>query len=353
MQQLPPDALCLDDYARLACEVMAEPVWAWLDGGSGGLQARKADGFARHAIYNRVLRQAGHVSCAAHILGQELIMPVMLAPVGYHRLVHEQGEIATARGAFDSLMVVSTMASVPMEDIARAAAGPLWFQLYIQAEREDTLRLVRRAVAAGFRAIMVTLDTPVQPASHAAIKAGFAMPAGVQAVHLRSGGGTFAQLLARAPGVEDLAWLREVCPLPLLAKGITHPDEAAALIAMGFDGIVVSNHGGRALECAPAPIDALPAIRRAVGPKACVLMDGGVRGGADVFKAIALGADAVMLGRAQMHGLAVGGSLGVAHVLKLVREELELVMALAGAATLADIGPDTLFSAGEIRADHR
>jgi 4-hydroxymandelate oxidase len=341
MALLPSDALCLADYARLAREVIAAPVWAWLDGGSGGEQARRADGFARHAIYNRVLG-ARQVSCAARVLGQDLAMPVLLAPVGYHRLVHDDGELATARGAFDAGMVVSTMASVPMEDIAKAASGPLWFQLYFQPTREETLALVRRALASGYRGLMVTLDTPVQPASLAAIKAGFALPPGVEAVHLRSGGGSFAQLLARAPGVADLEWLRDVWPLPLIAKGITHPDDAKALMAMGFDGIVVSNHGGRALECAPVPVDVLPAIREAVGPEACVLMDGGVGGGADVFKAIALGADAVMLGRAQIHALAVGGSLGVAHMLKLLREELEVVMALAGLPCVGDIGAEAL-----------
>ena len=356
LDSLPPDMISLDDYARLSQPFIEPATWEWLEGGSGNLQALKANrtAFSRHSVYNRVLADVSHGSTRTQLFGLDLAHPVMLAPVGYHRLVHAQGEVATARGALDTLMVVSTMASVALEEIAGAAAGPLWFQLYMQPNRADTLRLLRRAEVAGYRAIVVTLDTPVQPASHAAQKAGFTLPAHIDAVHLRDNAPPPAHsrtdgqriildgMMAHAPARADLQWLRDATALPLLAKGISHPDDAAALLDVGYDGIVVSNHGGRALDSAPAPLDVLPAIRRAVGPDAVVLLDGGVRTGSDAFKAIALGANAVMVGRPQLHALAVAGSLGVAHMLKLLREELELVMALAGTATIADITLSTL-----------
>lgn len=356
LQNLPPDLVSLDDYARLSRDFIAPPVAAWLEGGSGRMQALhgNAAAFDRYAIYNRLFCDPGAGSTALSLLGQPLAHPILLAPLGYQRLFHPQGEIATVRGALDTLTVVSTMASVPMEDIARAAVAPLWFQLYFQPHRDDTLRLLRRAEAAGYGAIVVTLDTPVQPASHAALKAGFAIPADVEAVHLRdnrppprieigAGQSMILQgMMAQAPTAADLEWLRASTGLPILAKGISHPADAAALLAMGYDGIIVSNHGGRALDCAPAPLDALPAIRAAAGEDATILIDGGIRTGSDVFKAIALGANAVLVGRPQMHALALAGSLGIAHMLKLLREELELVMALAGTATIAEITPSAL-----------
>lgn len=354
LQTLPSDLISLGDYARLSRDFIAPPVAAWLEGGSGELQALKANAaaFERHAIYHRVLADMRHGSTALTLLGQPLAHPILLAPVGFQRLVHPQGELATARGALDTPLVVSTMASVPVEDIARAAIAPLWFQLYVQPHREDTLRLLRRAEAAGCGAILVTLDTPVQPASHAALKAGFAIPEGVAAVHLADNrpppplaagpSAIFQGMMAQAPTADDLKWLRDATALPLLAKGIGHPADAAALIAMGYDGIVVSNHGGRALDSAPATLAVLPAIRRELGPKATILIDGGIRTGSAVFKALALGANAVLIGRPQLHALAVAGSLGVAHMLKLLRDELELAMALAGTATIADITPSAL-----------
>jgi 4-hydroxymandelate oxidase len=356
LQTLPPDLLSLADYARLAVEFIAPPVEAWLEGGSGTGQALRGNqaAFSDHSIYNRVLVDMTRGSTATHLLGLDLHHPILLAPVGFHHLVHPQGEIATVRGALDTLMVVSTMASVPMEDIARAAPSPLWFQLYFQPDRKDTLRLVRRAEAAGYRAIVVTLDTPVQPTSLAAQKADFVIPNGIEAVHLRDNAPPaplhvrdeqsliFQGMMRHAPRRDDLEWLRGVTPLPIVAKGVSHPDDARALLAMGVDGIALSNHGGRALDCAPAPLIVLPAIRDAVGPEPAILIDGGVRTGSDVFKAIALGANAVMIGRPQMHALAVAGSLGIAHILKLLRDELELTMALAGTPTIADIAPGAL-----------
>lgn len=356
LETIPRDLLTLSDYAALARDYIDPPVWEWLEGGSGSLDALDANraAFRRHAIYNRLLVDCRHGSTRTRLLGLELAHPIALAPIGFQAAVHAEGEIATAAGAIDTLMVVSTLTSQPIREIARAAAGPLWFQVYFQPERAQTLKLVRVAEAAGVRGIVVTIDTPVKPQGLSAQKAGFSMPAGVRAVHAQgfepsspirladNDSLVFQGIMSLAPRFDDLKWLREQTRLPLLAKGVGHPDDAKMLLAAGCDGLVVSNHGGRALEAAPATLDVLHAIRAAAGKDVPILFDGGVRSGADVFKALALGADAVMVGRPQMHALAVAGSLGVAHMLKLLREDLEVVMALAGCPTLADIGSSAL-----------
>lgn len=360
LSRIPSDILCLADYERVARERMDPAVFAWVEGGSGTEQTVRANAAAcsRWAIYNRLLVDCAAGSSATHVLGQELAHPVLLAPVGHQRLVHPQGEVATARGAIDTVMVASTMASAPVEDIAAAAAGPLWFQLYLQPHREDSLRLVRRAEDAGCRAIMVTLDTPVQPASHRAQRAGFAISQGEQAALLADNRPTpdiritadqsmiFQGVMPHAPTRADIAWLRGVTRLPVLAKGVNHPDDAVMLMNMGMDGLVLSNHGGRALDGAPAPLAMLAWVRGILGDHVPLLVDGGLRTGSDVFKAIALGANAVMIGRPQIHALAVAGSLGVAHMLKLLRAELELTMALAGCPTIESITRGALCDPG-------
>ncbi|MEX6723123.1 alpha-hydroxy acid oxidase [Parapedomonas caeni] len=359
LDSLPADLLTLEDYARLAQSYVDPPVWAWLQGGSGSLQALEANRNAlqRLAVYNRLLVECRHGTTAIRLLGQDVAHPVLLAPIGFQRLVHPEGEVACARGALDTALVVSTLASCPLEDIAGAAAGPLWFQLYFQPERHQTLALVRRAEAAGYQALVVTLDTPVKPQGVAAQKAGFALPESVSSVNVadfaptspvrltRADSFIFQGVMAYAPQLGDIDWLRGQTRLPILAKGVSHPDDARMLIGAGLDGIIVSNHGGRSLEAAPAAIDALPAVREALGRDATILMDGGIRTGSDVLKAIALGANAVMIGRPQLHALAVAGSLGVAHMLKLLREELEIAMALSGCPTIKAITPACLFRA--------
>jgi len=350
---IPPSVLCLADYEQAASQRVPASVWAWAQGGSHATRQREAAAFANWSISARVLAdcRAGHTR--RHLLGHRLHHPILLAPVGYQRLVHADGEAATAAGALDTVMTVSTMASVSVETIAANAAGPLWFQLYCQPRREDTLALIRRAEAAGAKALMVTLDAPVQAAPLDALRAGFTIPDTVRAVHVEGFAPppkasaqwynrALAPLCVAAPTWDDAQALRQHTSLPLLAKGVAHPDDAQRLMALGWDGIVLSTHGGRVLDAAPAPLALLPAMRAALGPGPALLLDGSVRSGTDIFKALALGADAVMLGRPQLHALAVAGALGVAHMLKLVREELELAMVLAGCPTLDAITQDAL-----------
>lgn len=341
------------DYETLARTRLDPAHLAHLEGGSGGEVTLRANrhGFERIGLEPRLLRDVRGGGTERRVLGQALRHPILLAPVAYQRLFHPDGELAWARGAeaSDSGIVLSTLASFALEAVAAHGPSPRWFQLYLQPRREDSIALVRRAEDAGYAALVVTLDTPIQSPPRRALQLGFRLPPDVIAANLRDARSAperrpdprasrvFDAAMAHAPRCEDLDWLMQQTPLPLLAKGVTHADDAEMLCAMGVRGLVVSNHGGRALDGAPATIDRIAPIRRRVGPGVALLLDGGIRSGGDVFKALALGADAVLVGRLAMHALAVAGDLGVAHLMRLLREELEMTMALCGCARLADI----------------
>lgn len=350
---LPPDLVCADDYERHASRLLAPETLAWIAGGAGSetTVAANRTAFARWQILPRLLRDCSAGSTRLQLCGLPLRHPVALAPVGHLGLVHAQAESDSARGAeaAQALMVASTQSTHKLEQIAASSAGPLWFQLYFQRQREHTLDLLQRAHRAGYKAVVVTLDAPIQALSRGAQRARFAVPAELAPGNLRNyrtpagvlspdQSTVFQGLMAVAPGWDDLLWLREHTRLPLIAKGIAHPEDALRLREAGVDAMVISNHGGRTLDGAPASLDLLPAIRLALGPDYPLLLDGGVRSGADVFKALALGAQAVLVGRPQAYALAVAGALGVAHLLRLLHEELELCMALAGCATVDQIG---------------
>lgn len=352
--RIPEGIHCASDYEAIAPSFLDAPVHAHFAGGSGRERTLEANlrAFAAVGIQPRLLRdvRAGHTRLS--LLGRDLAHPVLLAPVAFQALAHPLAERETARAAAatDTGLVASTLSSCSLEEVAQAAGPDRWFQLYVQPRREDTLDLVRRAEAAGYGALVVTLDAPVQAPSLRALRAGFRMPDTLRPANLAGHAAApamsvlshadsriFQGIMRHAPGWRDLPWLLGQTRLPVLAKGVLHPCDAKLLARAGVAGIVVSNHGGRVLDGAPASLDALPAIRQAVGDGYPLLLDSGIRSGADVFKAIALGADAVMIGRLQVYALAAAGALGVAHLLRLLREELELCMALAGCATLAEI----------------
>lgn len=355
---LPTGIHCAQDYETLAQQAIPTPVHAYIAGGSGRDQTLAANraAFDRIDLLPRLLRDvtAGHSQLT--LLGETLDDPILLAPLAFQTLVHPDGEIATARGAAatGNPIVCSTLSSYRLEDIAANAGPRRWFQLYFQPRREATLDLVERAEAAGYTALVVTLDASVQAPSLGSLRAGFQMPPTLRAanlaghpapapVSLPEGASRILQGAMRdAPTWDDLRWLAGRTRLPLLVKGVLHPEDARTLRAEGVAGLVVSNHGGRGLDGSPASLEMLPSIRAALGPDYPLLLDGGIRSGSDVFKALALGADAVLIGRLQVYALAVAGALGVAHMLKLLREELEFCMALTGCATLADIGPDAI-----------
>jgi 4-hydroxymandelate oxidase len=354
---LPADLVSLADYARHAAARLDPALLAYIDGGSADAQTLSANrsAFAQVQIVPRVLRGGAGGSTRLQLLGQSLQHPLLLAPVAYQCLVHAEGELASAQAAAvtDTLMVLSTLASASLEDVAQHADAR-WFQLYLQPRRAHSLALIRRAEAAAYQAIVVTLDAPVQSPPRAAQRAGFRLPAGITAVNLQGMAGAqrdlaagdsrvFQGALADAPDWDDLRWLRDSTTLPLVAKGVAHPDDAERLREEGVDAQIVSNHGGRALDGTPASLDLLPTIRHWLGPDYPLLLDGGVRSGSDVFKALALGANAVLIGRPQLHALAVAGALGVAHMLRLLRDELEVCMAQAGCRELGQIDQRALF----------
>ncbi|MFI8607173.1 alpha-hydroxy acid oxidase [Pseudomonas sp. NPDC077649] len=360
LQQIPAEIAALADYERFARERLSEQAWAYLAGGAADelTLADNRAAFDRLRLRSRVLRDLSGGNTRLRLFGQDFDHPIFLAPVAYQQLAHPDGELASvlAAGAVRAGMLVSTQASVELETIAAAAQTPLWFQLYIQPDRDFTAALVRRAEAAGYQALVLTVDAPVSGVRNREQRAGFALPAGVEAVNLRGMRPLQAQadpdarslllggpLLAAAPTWADLAWLRGLTRLPILLKGIMSGADAEQALAAGMDGLIVSNHGGRSLDGLPATIEALPEVAAAVQKQVPLLLDGGIRRGSDVLKALALGADAVLVGRPYVFGLAAAGAVGVAHVLQMLRGELEVAMALTGCRDLAAIGPETIW----------
>lgn len=367
--RIPPGILAARDYERLAGQFIPADRLAYIAGGSGEDWTAQANvaAFGRWSVVPRVLRdlRAGHTR--VRVGAEEWAQPIGLAPVAFQKLVHPRGELETARAAAatHTALLLSTLATTPLEDVARLlpaqdALPRPWFQLYLQPRREDTLALVRRAEAAGYGAIVLTLDASIQLASHRALRAGFRMPADCVPAHGASAAMApavpegasriFQGAMALGPRAEDLAWLRTATPLPVWVKGVLDPADARALADAGCAGLVVSNHGGRTVDGVAPSLSLLPAVREAVGPHVPLLFDGGIRSGADVFKALALGANAVLVGRLQLYALAAAGALGVAHLLRLLGEELQACMAVAGCARIADIGPDRLLAMPDFHA---
>lgn len=354
---LPTDLVSLLDHEQHAQRLLPAAVWAYFQGGAADETTLRANAHAwqRLELLPRVLRPlaGGHTRVA--LLGRTLAHPMLVAPMAHQVLAHPHGERATAlaAAALGAGLVLSTQASTLLEDVARtylpdADRGPLWFQLYLQADRGFTRELVQRVAAAGFEALVLTVDAPVQGLRERERRAGFVLPAGVSAVNLagmkpaaptplQPGQSTlFDRLLTHAPTWDDVAWLRSISPLPLLLKGITHPLDAVQAVRCGAAGMIVSNHGGRTLDTVPATARLLPEVVQAVQGDVPVLVDGGIRRGTDVLKAMALGASAVLVGRPILHGLTNAGATGVAHIIRLLRDELEMAMALTGCRTLAE-----------------
>jgi 4-hydroxymandelate oxidase len=360
LQQIPAEIAAVADYEPFARERLSEQAWAYLAGGAADelTLADNRAAFDRLRLRSRVLRDLSGGNTRLRLFGQSFDHPIFLAPVAYQKLAHPDGELASvlAASAVRAGMLVSTQASVELEAIAAAAQTPLWFQLYIQPDRDFTAALVRRAEAAGYQALVLTVDAPVSGVRNREQRAGFALPAGVEAVNLRGmrplqatadpAAGSLllgGPLLAAAPTWADLAWLRGLTRLPILLKGIMSGADAEQALAAGMDGLIVSNHGGRSLDGLPATIEALPEVAAAVQKTVPLLLDGGIRRGSDVLKALALGAYAVLVGRPYVFGLAAAGAVGVAHVLQLLRAELEVAMALTGCRDLAAIDAETIW----------
>lgn len=365
LQTIPPGVVTLADHERHAQTQLDGNAWAYFSGGAGDeitLRANR-DAWDQLLLQPRVLRPLAGGHTRVTLLGRTLTHPILLAPVAFQCMAHPDGELATAYAAAaqQAGMVLSTQASILLEDIAQAIGsdplrGPLWFQLYWQRDRASTRELVQRAEQAGFEALVVTVDAATSGARDRERRAGFRLPPGVSAVNLAGlrpapqpalqpgQSPLFDSLLVSAPTWDDIAWLQTQTTLPVLLKGVLHPDDARQAAALGLAGVIVSNHGGRTLDTTAASAAVLPRITDAVGGALPVLVDGGIRRGTDVLKALALGASAVLVGRPCVFGLANAGAAGVAHVLRLLRDELEIAMALCGCATLAQASPALFFN---------
>ncbi|HEY6133611.1 MAG TPA: alpha-hydroxy acid oxidase [Rubrivivax sp.] len=354
-------AINLADYEALARTRLDDNAWSYVAGGAGDEITQRENRSAWDALrlHPRVLRPLAGGDTRVELLGRTLAHPMLVAPMAYQRLVHADGEVALALAAAaqSAGLVLSAQASTPMEDVARvmrgdADRGPLWFQLYLQPDRGFTRALVQRAEAAGFEAIVLTVDAPTGGARDRERRARFRLPPGVSAVNLagaplapkNAGKSLFDGLLRHAATWDDIEWLRGTTRLPLLLKGVLHADDAREAARQGVDGIGVSNHGGRTLDTTITTADALPRIADAVGSALPLLVDGGIQRGTDVLKACALGARAVLVGRPLLFALGAAGAPGAAHALRLLRDELEIAMALTGCKHLADAGRALIFN---------
>ncbi len=345
--------LTVRDAERIARAVLPKQAYDYYRSGADAERTLRENirAFRRWEIDYRVLVDVAHRDTSVTILGESLASPILVAPTAYHRMAHPDGEAGTARAAAKAgtLMVVSTLATTKLEEVAAASSGPKWFQLYVHKDRGFTRALVERAHAAGYKALVLTVDAPFLGRRLADERNGFALPPGLVMANLLeaipSGPDVDRSMLARYVAARhdasitfrDLDALRSIAPMPLLVKGVVRGDDAARALDSGADGVIVSNHGGRQLDGSPASLDALVRVRDAVGDRGLVLMDGGIRWGTDVLKAIALGARAVLVGRPVIWGLAAGGEAGVLRVLELLRGELSTAMALAGCASIADV----------------
>lgn len=336
--------LTLADFEPLAREIIEPAAWDYYAGGAGDERSLAAnrDAWDGLRLRPRVLVDVARRDLSTSAFGTALEHPIVVAPMAAHDLAHPDAERATARGASaaGALLTLSTISSVPMEEVAAAAPdAPRWFQLYAPSDRGACRDLVDRAVAAGYGALAVTVDLPLPGNRERDDRRGFVLGLGA---HLPPDQPTDETGIVVLPTFDwdELAWLRSVCPIPLVAKGVLRSDDAARAVDAGCDGIWVSNHGGRQLDTSITGIDGLPEIAAAVGDQALLIVDGGVMRGIDVLKGLALGADLVAVGRPVLWGLAVDGAAGVQRVLEILRDELSLAMALAGCRSIAEITAD-------------
>ena len=345
------DVLSLPEFEEHARRCMPSMAYEFLSSGAADENTLRwnHEAYARIRLRPRMLQDVTSIDTSVTLFGRKHDFPILLAPTAYHRAMHPEGEIATAKGAgaTGTTWVVSTATTTPLEEIARIATAPLWFQLYVQPDKAVTKELVQRAESVGCQALCLTVDTPVQGARNRQVRARFTLPTGVTAPYMTQlGNGRPITDTRRGLPVtwKDVEWLRSITRVPLLLKGILTAEDAEHGVAAGVSGIIVSNHGARNLDTAPATIDALPEVAERVAGRIPVLVDGGIRRGTDIVKAVALGADAVLIGRPYCYGLAVGGAAGVQRVIEILRTELQMAMQLMGRRTLKECDRSALWS---------
>jgi 4-hydroxymandelate oxidase len=327
--------LSLFDFEIEAQKHISHGAWERISGGAADEITLRwnHEAYEHIRLKPRALVDVSKLNTRVTLFGQELPYPILLAPTGGQKFVHPEGELAAVRGAAaaNATYVISSSASLRVEDIAKAATGPVWFQLYVQRDRGFTRDLVQRAEDSGCRALCLTVDSPTFGARNREDRAKGELPER-ELPNLKG-----KDYLDPTLTWKDVDWLRSFARRPVLLKGILNPEDAATAVKAGVAGIIVSNHGARNLDTVPATIDALPLVVERVGGRLPVLVDGGIRRGTDVLKALALGAAAVQIGRPYLWGLGLGGADGVARVAGILRREFELAMMLAGRPTLGSI----------------
>ena len=347
----PKEILSLAEFEDLARACLPVAAYEYLASGAADENTvrwnREAYDLIR--LRPRVLRDVASVDTTLTLLGQKMESPILLAPTAFLRAIHPDGEIAVARGAGAARVtwIVSTATTTPLEEIAPHATSPLWFQLYVQSDRSITKDLAQRAESVGCEALCLTVDTPVQGPRNRQTRSRFALPAGLTAPYmgeLVAGRAIADNRRGNVVTWDDVEWLQSVARIPLLIKGILDADDADRAVAAGVSGIIVSNHGGRNLDTAPATIVALREVAGRVAGRAPVLVDGGIRRGTDIVKALAYGATAVLIGRPYCYGLAVAGADGVSRVIEILQTELAMTMQLIGCRSLDELNSSVLWS---------
>ncbi|HEV2274659.1 MAG TPA: alpha-hydroxy acid oxidase [Acidobacteriaceae bacterium] len=351
----------LEDYEGLAKSCLDKAAFDYISSGSGDgyTLRRNREAFQSAELLPRVLVDVSRLDTRIEIFGRVHEFPVLLAPTGYHKLFHPDGELETVRGAnlSGATLVASCFSTVEYGEMRRQSADPLWFQLYFNPDRGFTRELVDSIVEAGCEAIVITVDVPVNSPKDRQYSSDFRLPDGLMRANLSRLGQEVAAASHRAAGRniynavraanatwKDIEWLRSIVPIPLVMKGVLRGEDARTAVTAGCDGIIVSNHGGRALDGVPATFDVLPGIVDSMRGEGLVLMDGGLRRGVEVLKALARGAHAVLIGRPYLHGLTVRGAQGVKEVVDMLRLELEMAMALTGCRSLKEIDASLLRS---------
>ena len=353
------EPLNLKDYEVAARGRISQMAWEYISGGAGDERSLRwnEEAFDQIRLQPRSLVDVSKLDTSVKLFGAELPHPIILAPAAYHKLVHPEGEVATARGAdrAKAVLVVSTLATSSIEEIAAVTRQPLWFQLYVQPDRGFTRELVKRAESAGCKALVITVDTPVVGLRFRELRVGFALPAGMDRPHLKGlknigtshlppENSIYSAIVDPKLTWKDIEWIRSFARVPIILKGILNPDDAERAVQAGVSGVIVSNHGARNLDTVPATIEVLPRVTSRIAGRIPVLMDSGIRRGTDVLKAIGHGASAVLIGRPYLYGLGSAGSAGVTRVIELLRKEFEISMALTGHTSIGQINSSVIFS---------
>jgi len=351
--------ITVSDFESLAKEKLSSMAYDYYSSGANDEVTLKenCDAYKRIFLKYRVLVDVDKRNLSTEVLGNKISIPVIIAPTAFHRMAHDEGEVAVARaaGAADTIMILSTLSNSAVEEVVRASSKSVWFQLYVFKDREITRDLIKRAEAAGCKAIVLTVDAPLLGTRERDVRNRFDLPEGITVKNLEtvfkeklpqkgdSGIASYvAEYLDPSLNWKDIEWLKSITRLPLLLKGIACKEDALLSVKHGAEGIVVSNHGGRQLDTCRATIDVLPEVVDAVHGKIEILIDGGIRRGTDILKAIALGAKAVLIGRPVIWGLAVDGENGVKTILEIFRRELDIAMALCGCDSIKSITKDFL-----------